>query len=49
MDNYNIGNRTIAQQNLAPTLQIAGGIIDDGGMRVTSTDSGRQVLTQAVD
>ncbi|KJV76741.1 putative conjugative transfer TraG domain protein [Rickettsia hoogstraalii str. RCCE3] len=30
-------------------MQIAGGIIDDGGMRVTSTDSGRQVLTQAVD
>ncbi|WP_341794393.1 conjugal transfer protein TraG N-terminal domain-containing protein [Rickettsia endosymbiont of Rhinocyllus conicus] len=49
MDNYNIGNRTIAQQNLTPTLQLAGGIIDDGGMRVTSTDSGRQVLTQAVD
>nr|WP_325100674.1 conjugal transfer protein TraG N-terminal domain-containing protein [Rickettsia tamurae] len=49
MDNYNIGNRTIAQQNLAPTLQMAGGMIDDGGMRVTSTDSGRQVLTQAVD
>ncbi|XVN42521.1 MAG: conjugal transfer protein TraG N-terminal domain-containing protein [Candidatus Rickettsia vulgarisii] len=49
MDNYNIGNRTIAQQNLTPTLQLAGGIIDDGGMRVISTDSGRQVLTQAVD
>nr|WP_253308672.1 conjugal transfer protein TraG N-terminal domain-containing protein [Rickettsia endosymbiont of Ceutorhynchus assimilis] len=49
MDNYNIGNRTIAQQNLTPTLQLAGGIIDDGGMRVTSTYSGRQVLTQAVD
>nr|WP_253307420.1 conjugal transfer protein TraG N-terminal domain-containing protein [Rickettsia endosymbiont of Ceutorhynchus assimilis] len=49
MDNYNIGNRTIAQQNLTPTLQLAGGIIDDGGMRVTSTDNGRQVLTQAVD
>lgn len=49
MDNYSIGNRTIAQQNLTPTLQLAGGIIDDGGMRVTSTDSGRQVLTQAVD
>ncbi|XVN41417.1 MAG: conjugal transfer protein TraG N-terminal domain-containing protein [Rickettsia endosymbiont of Argas persicus] len=49
MDNYNISNRTIAQQNLTPTLQLAGGIIDDGGMRVTSTDNGRQVLTQAVD
>ncbi|CAK6517752.1 MAG: TraG-N domain-containing protein [Rickettsia helvetica] len=49
MDNYNIGNRTIAQQNLTPTLQLAGGIIDDGGMRVTSTDNGRQVLTEAVD
>ncbi len=49
MDNYNIGNRTITQQNLTPTLQLAGGIIDDGGMRVISTDSGRQVLTQAVD
>lgn len=49
IDNYSIGNRTIAQQNLTPTLQLAGGIIDDGGMRVTSTDSGRQVLTQAVD
>lgn len=49
MDNYSIGNRTIAQQNLTPTLQLAGGIIDDGGMRVTSTDNGRQVLTQAVD
>ncbi|EER22350.1 conjugal transfer protein TraG N-terminal domain-containing protein [Rickettsia endosymbiont of Ixodes scapularis] len=49
MDNYSIGNRTIAQQNLTPTLQLAGGIIDYGGMRVTSTDSGRQVLTQAVD
>ncbi|ALN41233.1 conjugal transfer protein TraG [Rickettsia rhipicephali] len=49
MDNYNIGNRTIAQQSLVPTLQMAGSIIDDGGMRVTSTDSGRQVLTEAVD
>ena len=49
IDNYSIGNRTIAQQNLTPTLQLAGGIIDDGGMRVTSTDSGRQVLAQAVD
>ncbi|WP_375319535.1 conjugal transfer protein TraG N-terminal domain-containing protein [Candidatus Tisiphia endosymbiont of Oplodontha viridula] len=49
MDNYNIGNRTIAQQSLAPTLQMAGGIIDDGGMRVTSTDSGKQVLTESVD
>ncbi|UCM86398.1 MAG: conjugal transfer protein TraG N-terminal domain-containing protein [Rickettsia endosymbiont of Culicoides impunctatus] len=49
MDNYNIGNRTIAQQSLTPTLQMAGGIIDDGGMRVTSTDSDRQILTEAVD
>ena len=49
MDNYNIGNRTIAQQQLTPTLQMAGGIIDDGGMRVTSTYSGRQVLTEAAD
>nr|WP_267881766.1 conjugal transfer protein TraG N-terminal domain-containing protein [Rickettsia tamurae] len=46
MDNYSIGNRSIAQQNLAPTLQMAGGMIDDGGMRVTSTSSGRQVLTK---
>ncbi len=49
MDNYNIGNRTIAQQSLTPTLQMAGGIIDDGGMRVTSTDSGKQMLTESVD
>ncbi|WP_266264422.1 hypothetical protein [Rickettsia hoogstraalii] len=49
MDNYNIGNRTIAQQNLAPLLQMAGGIIDDGGMRVATTYEGRQVLTEAVD
>ena len=49
MGNYNIGNRTIAQQQLTPTLQMAGGIIDDGGMRVTSTYSGRQVLTEAAD
>ncbi|WP_231259249.1 hypothetical protein [Rickettsia canadensis] len=43
MDNYSIGNRSIAQQNLAPTLQMVGGIIDAGGM------SGRQVLTQAAN
>ncbi|MDR0329818.1 MAG: hypothetical protein LBH99_04075 [Rickettsia sp.] len=49
MDNYNIGNRIIAQQSLTPTLQMAGGIIDDGGMRVTSTDSGKQVLNESVD
>ncbi len=46
MDNYNIGNRTIAQQNLAPSLQMGAGIIDDGGMRVTNSDSGKQFITR---
>ncbi|MCC8399454.1 MAG: conjugal transfer protein TraG N-terminal domain-containing protein [Rickettsia endosymbiont of Platyusa sonomae] len=49
MDNYNIGNRTIAQQSFAPSLQMGSGIIDDGGMRVTNTDIGRQFITESVD
>ncbi len=49
MDNYNIGNRTIVQQNLAPSLQLGAGIIDDGGMRVTNSDSGKQFITESVD
>ncbi|WP_375326567.1 hypothetical protein [Candidatus Tisiphia endosymbiont of Nemotelus uliginosus] len=49
LDNYNIGNRTIAQQNLTPSLQMGAGIIDDGGMRVTNTDSGKQFITESVD
>ncbi|KJW01984.1 putative conjugative transfer protein TraG [Orientia tsutsugamushi str. Sido] len=28
MDNYSIGNRTISQQNLAPSLDMTAGIID---------------------
>lgn len=49
MDNVSIGNRTISQQNLAPSLMMGEGIIDDGGMRVTTTDDGRQFITESVD
>lgn len=49
MDNVSIGNRTISQQNLAPSLMMGDGIIDDGGMRVTTTDDGRQFITESVD
>lgn len=49
MDNVGIGNRTISQQNLAPSLMMGDGIIDDGGMRVTTTDDGRQFITESVD
>ncbi|WP_256621477.1 conjugal transfer protein TraG N-terminal domain-containing protein [Rickettsia sp. TH2014] len=49
MDNVSIGNRTISQQNLAPSLMMGDGIMDDGGMRVTTTDDGRQFITESVD
>ncbi|MGI4753250.1 MAG: hypothetical protein ACRYE8_05955, partial [Janthinobacterium lividum] len=49
MDNVSIGNRTISQQNLAPSLMMGDGVIDDGGMRVTTTDDGRQFITESID
>nr|WP_232489002.1 conjugal transfer protein TraG N-terminal domain-containing protein [Orientia tsutsugamushi] len=49
MDNYSIGNRTISQQNLAPSLHMAAGIIDDGSYRVVTANNGKQFVTQAVD
>ncbi|SPR03703.1 conjugal transfer protein TraG [Orientia tsutsugamushi str. Gilliam] len=49
MDNYSIGNRTIAQQNLAPSLHMAAGIINDGGRSVTTTADGRQIINENVD
>ncbi|KJV71050.1 putative conjugative transfer TraG domain protein [Orientia tsutsugamushi str. TA716] len=48
MDNYSIGNRTISQQNLAPSLHMAA-IINDGSITVTTTDDGRQIIHENVD
>ncbi|WP_232488825.1 conjugal transfer protein TraG N-terminal domain-containing protein [Orientia tsutsugamushi] len=48
MDNYSIGNRTISQQNLAPSLHMAN-IINDGGRTVTTTADGRQIINENVD
>ncbi|WP_371253524.1 conjugal transfer protein TraG N-terminal domain-containing protein [Orientia tsutsugamushi] len=48
MDNYSIGNRTISQQNLAPSLHMAA-IINDGSITVTTTDDGRQIINKNVD
>nr|WP_245406547.1 conjugal transfer protein TraG N-terminal domain-containing protein [Orientia tsutsugamushi] len=48
MDNYSIGNRTISQQNLAPSLHMAA-IINDGSIKVTTTDDGRQIINKNVD
>ncbi|SPR14336.1 conjugal transfer protein TraG N-terminal domain-containing protein [Orientia tsutsugamushi] len=48
MDNYSIGNRTISQQNLAPSLHMAA-IINDGSIKVTTTDDSRQIINKNVD
>ncbi|SPR11279.1 conjugal transfer protein TraG [Orientia tsutsugamushi] len=48
MDNYSIGNRTISQQNLAPSLDMSASI-NDGSIKVTTTDDGRQIINKNVD
>ncbi|WP_371222850.1 conjugal transfer protein TraG N-terminal domain-containing protein [Orientia tsutsugamushi] len=48
MDNYSIGNRTIFQQNLAPSLDMSASI-NDGSIKVTTTDDGRQIINKNVD
>ncbi len=48
MDNYSIGNRTISQQNLAPSLHMAA-IINDGSITVTTTYDGREIINKNVD
>nr|WP_245406695.1 conjugal transfer protein TraG N-terminal domain-containing protein [Orientia tsutsugamushi] len=48
MDNYSIGNRTIFQQNLAPSLDMSASI-NDGSIKVTTTDDGRQIINENVD
>ncbi|KJV50780.1 putative conjugative transfer TraG domain protein [Orientia tsutsugamushi str. Gilliam] len=46
MDNYSIGNRTISQQNLAPLLDMADGIINDGSYRVVNANNGNQFVSR---
>ncbi|KJW07104.1 tetratricopeptide repeat family protein [Orientia tsutsugamushi str. UT144] len=46
MDNYSIGNRTISQQNLAPLLDMAADIINDGSIKVVTANDGKQFVTQ---
>ncbi|KJV71580.1 putative traG protein [Orientia tsutsugamushi str. UT76] len=48
MDNYSIGNRTISQQNLAPSLDMSASI-NDGSIKVTTTDDGREIINKNVD
>ncbi|QES95850.1 conjugal transfer protein TraG N-terminal domain-containing protein [Orientia tsutsugamushi] len=49
MDNYSIGNRTISQQNLAPSLDMTDSIINYGSYKVFRTADGRQIINENVD
>nr|WP_245406907.1 conjugal transfer protein TraG N-terminal domain-containing protein [Orientia tsutsugamushi] len=49
MDNYSIGNRTISQQNLAPSLHMTDSIINYGSYKVFRTADGRQIINENVD
>ncbi|KJV72585.1 tetratricopeptide repeat family protein [Orientia tsutsugamushi str. UT76] len=46
MDNYSIGNRTISQQNLAPSLDMTDSIINYGSYKVVSGNNDQQFVTQ---
>ncbi|KJV74040.1 tetratricopeptide repeat family protein [Orientia tsutsugamushi str. UT76] len=48
MDNYSIGNRTISQQNLAPSLHMADNIIDYGSYKIITGNNGEQFVIQTV-
>ncbi|WP_371253875.1 conjugal transfer protein TraG [Orientia tsutsugamushi] len=49
MDNYSIGNRTISQQNLAPSLDMTDSIINYGSYKIFRTADGRQIIHENVD
>ncbi|WP_342637817.1 conjugal transfer protein TraG N-terminal domain-containing protein [Orientia tsutsugamushi] len=49
MDNYSIGNRTISQQNLAPSLDMTDSIINYGSYKIFRTADGRQIINENVD
>lgn len=49
MGQVSYNNTTKGQQNLAPTLLMGGGVIDDGAMRVQSDGTGRQILNEYND
>jgi conjugal transfer mating pair stabilization protein TraG len=49
MGQVSYNNTTKGQQNLAPTLSMGGGVIDDGAMRVQSDGTGRQIITEYGD
>ncbi|BAG39861.1 putative conjugative transfer protein TraG [Orientia tsutsugamushi str. Ikeda] len=49
MDNYSIGNRTISQQNLAPSLDMTASIINYGSYKIITGNNGEQFVIQTVD
>ncbi|KJV71539.1 conjugal transfer protein TraG N-terminal domain-containing protein, partial [Orientia tsutsugamushi] len=49
MDNYSIGNRTIFQQNLAPSLDMTDSIINYGSYKIFRTADGREIIHENVD
>jgi hypothetical protein len=49
MGQVSYNNATKGQQNLAPTLLMGGGVIDDGAVKVQQTSTGEQILTEHVD
>ncbi|QES96267.1 conjugal transfer protein TraG N-terminal domain-containing protein [Orientia tsutsugamushi] len=49
MDNYSIGNRTISQQNLAPSLDMTDSIINYGSHKIFRTADGREIINENVD
>ncbi|SPR04892.1 conjugal transfer protein TraG [Orientia tsutsugamushi str. Gilliam] len=48
MDNYSIGNRTISQQNLAPSLDMTDSIINYGSHKIITGNNGEQFVIQTV-
>ncbi|KJV72259.1 putative traG protein [Orientia tsutsugamushi str. TA763] len=48
MDNYSIGNRTISQQNLAPSLDMTDSIINYGSHKIIIGNNGEQFVIQTV-
>ncbi|KJW06606.1 putative traG protein [Orientia tsutsugamushi str. UT144] len=48
MDNYSIGNRTISQQNLAPSLDMTDSIINYGSYKIITGNNGEQFVIQTV-
>ncbi|SPR03381.1 conjugal transfer protein TraG [Orientia tsutsugamushi str. Gilliam] len=48
MDNYSIGNRTISQQNLVPSLDMTASIINYGSYKIITGNNGEQFVIQTV-